>query len=233
MDEHLPFRNYSMNNTDFLPVDAWRTLRIMAEFVSSFEEMSKVPNQLVAVFGSARVKSGTEAYQEALDIGRMLVENNYGVVTGGGPGIMEAALKGAYEAGGKTVGLNIELPMEQQPNPYQSMSLSFHYFFVRKVCFLKYATAIVVFPGGFGTMDELSEVLTMIQTNKINPIPVILVGKDFWSGFVRWVEKSLITEGMIGKVDLELFHLVDTAREAVDYLVACHRFGRRGTVKPM
>ena len=159
------------------------------------------------------------------------MEAGYGVITGGGPGIMGAASRGAFEAGGKSIGLNIELPMEQHPNPYQNTSLSFRYFFIRKVCFLKYSTAIIVFPGGFGTLDELSEVLTMIQTRKINPIPVILVGKSFWSGLLHWFKNTLVAEGTIAEADLGLFHITDSAEDAVGYLEECHRYGRRGTVK--
>jgi len=144
---------------------------------------------------------------------------------------MEAASRGAFEAGCRTVGLNIELPMEQHPNPYQTLSLSFHYFFIRKVCFLKYSTAEIVFPGGYGTLDEFSEVLTMVQTNKINLIPIILVGKEYWKGFVNWVKNTMTQAGMISPEDLELVRLVDSAEEAVEYLVECHRYGRRGTVK--
>ena len=144
---------------------------------------------------------------------------------------MEAASRGAFEAGGLSIGLNIELPMEQHPNPYQTLSLSFRYFFVRKVCFLKYSTAVIVYPGGFGTLDEISEVLTMVQTGKINMIPIIFVDKDFWGGVVNWFKDSLVSKGMISPEDTELFQLVDTAEEAVDYLRDCHRYGRRGTVK--
>ena len=161
----------------------------------------------------------------------MLVDAGYGVITGGGPGIMEAASRGAFEAKGTSIGLNIELPMEQNPNKYQTQSLFFRYFFVRKVCFLKYSTAIVVYPGGFGTLDELSEVLTMVQTGKINMVPIIFVDKKFWGGMIDWFKNSLVAEGMIDKADLELFHLVDTAEEAVAYLQECHRYGRRGTVR--
>ena len=157
-----------------------------------------MPDQLVAVFGSARTPEDSPLFKEAMEVGRRLVEAGYGVITGGGPGIMGAASRGAFEAGGKSIGLNIELPMEQHPNPYQNTSLSFRYFFIRKVCFLKYSTAIIVFPGGFGTLDELSEVLTMIQTRKINPIPVILVGG------IRWLEtaKRLLEEEVCDFISL-------------------------------
>ncbi len=220
-----------LNNTEFMPADSWRILRIMSEFVESFDEMGRQPEDLVSVFGSARTPEGSEYYEMARDVGRRLVEAGYGVITGGGPGIMGAASRGAFEAGGRSVGLNIQLPMEQHPNPYQTESLSFRYFFVRKVCFLKYSTAIMIFPGGFGTLDELAEVLTMVQTNKINRIPLILVGKKFWEGFLRWVRQNMADGGMIAAKDLELVKLVDSAEEAVEYLLQCHRFGRRGTVR--
>jgi len=221
---------YSRSQTEFLNMDAWRIMRVMGEFVESFDYMARVPEMLVSVFGSARVKAGSELYESARETGRRLVEAGYGVITGGGPGIMEAASRGAFEAKGRSVGLNIELPMEQKPNPYQTNSLSFRYFFIRKVCFLKYSTAIIVYPGGFGTMDELSEVLTMLQTGKISMIPFILVGKKFWSGFLRWVKSSMLECDMIEPEDMELIKLVDTAEEAVDYLCECHRYGPHGTV---
>ncbi len=219
-------------NSEFMPVDAWRIMRIMAEFVESFETMSKMPERLVAVFGSARTPEDSPPYKEACEVGRQLVDAGYGVITGGGPGIMGAANRGAFEAGGCSIGLNIELPMEQHPNQYQSTSLTFHYFFVRKVCFLKYSTAIIVFPGGFGTLDELAEVLTMIQTGKINPIPIILVCKKYWEGFLHWVKTVMLTDKMISPSDFDLIHLVDTGAEAVEYLKLCHRFGLHGTVRP-
>lgn len=218
-------------NIDFMPVDSWRILRIMSEFVESFETMSRMPDNLIAVFGSARTPEDSPEYQAARQTGAMLVKAGYGVITGGGPGIMGAASRGAKEAGGRAIGLNIELPMEQHPNEYQTDSLSFRYFFIRKVCFLKYASGIIVFPGGFGTLDELSEVLTMIQTSKINPIPVILVGKNFWNGFLHWIKGTLVAEGMIAEFDQKIYHLVDSAEEAVAYLQDCHRYGRNSTVR--
>ena len=219
------------NNSEFIPADSWRILRIMSEFVDSFDYMAKMPEMLVSVFGSARTKEDNPLYAEARNTGKLLVDAGYGVITGGGPGIMEAASRGAFEAGGTSIGLNIELPMEQHPNTYQTDSLSFRYFFVRKVCFLKYSTALIVYPGGFGTLDELSEVLTMVQTNKINMVPIVFVGKKFWQGFIDWVQNTLIEEGMISPEDLNLFKVVDSGKEAVDWLIECHRYGRRGTVK--
>ena len=218
-------------NKDFMPMDSWRVLRIMAEFVNSFETMNLKQGMMVSVFGSARTAPEEPYYQSAVECGKLLAEAGYGVITGGGPGIMEAASRGAKEAGGQSIGLNIELPMEQHPNPYQTESLSFHYFFIRKVCFLKYSTAVIVYPGGFGTMDELSEVATMIQTAKINLIPVILVGKKFWSGLIDWFQNVMVTEKMISPEDMELLKVVDSAQEAVDFLCDCHRYGKRSTVK--
>ena len=232
MSDMSDFQNFSAEcNRDFMPADSWRILRIMSEFVESFDSMGCHDRMLVSVFGSARTAETDEDYVSARKLGKLLVDSGYGVITGGGPGIMEAASRGAFEAGGLSIGLNIELPMEQHPNPYQTLSLSFRYFFVRKVCFLKYSTAVIVYPGGFGTLDEISEVLTMVQTGKINMIPIIFVDKGFWGGVVNWFKDSLVSKGMISPEDTELFHLVDTAEEAVNYLRDCHRYGRRGTVK--
>lgn len=222
--------NYG-SNLDFMPAESWRILRIMSEFVESFDRLGSSKQLHVSVFGSARTPVDSEYYNAAVEVGKRLVESGYGVITGGGPGIMEAASKGAFEAGGRSVGLNIELPMEQYPNPYQNESLSFRYFFVRKVCFLKYSSAVIVFPGGFGTLDELSEVLTMVQTGKINMIPIIFVGSSFWKGMVEWFKSELAAGGMISPGDMDLFKVVDTAEEAVSYLEECHRYSRRSSVK--
>ena len=222
---------FSRRQTAFLNMDAWRIMRVMGEFVESFDYMARIQEMLVSVFGSARTPEGSELYESAREVGKLLVKSGYGVVTGGGPGIMEAASRGAFEAKGRSVGLNIELPMEQHPNPYQTDSLTFRYFFIRKVCFLKYSTAVIVYPGGFGTLDELSEVLTMLQTEKINMIPLILVGKKFWHGFLRWVNGAMVENGVISPEDVELFKVVDSAQEAVDYLCECHRYGPHGTMR--
>ncbi len=222
--------NYG-SNLDFMPAESWRILRIMSEFVESFDRMGNVRQLHVSVFGSARTPKDSKYYNEAVEVGKQLVNAGYGVITGGGPGIMEAASKGAFEAGGRSVGLNIELPMEQYPNPYQNESLSFRYFFVRKVCFLKYSSAVIVFPGGFGTLDELSEVLTMVQTGKINMIPIIFVGSEFWNGLVGWFKQQLVDDGMISPGDIDLFKVVDSAEEAVSYLEECHRYSKRSSVK--
>ena len=219
------------SNLDFMPAESWRILRIMSEFVESFDRMGSAQQLHVSVFGSARTPVGSEYYSAAVELGKLLVKAGYGVITGGGPGIMEAASKGAFEAGGRSVGLNIELPMEQFPNPYQNESLSFRYFFVRKVCFLKYSSAVIVFPGGFGTLDELSEVLTMVQTGKINMIPIIFVGRKFWEGMIGWFKEQLAGGGMISPEDMNLFKVVDTAEEAVSYLEECHRYSKCSSVK--
>jgi len=215
---------------DFMPMDSWRVMRIMSEFVQSFEDMRQMPKMLVSVFGSARTPEDDPVYASARELGNRLADAGYGVITGGGPGIMEAASRGAFEKGGISIGLNIKLPMEQHPNPYQTMSLDFDYFFVRKVSFLKYSTAIIVYPGGFGTLDELSEVLTMVQTNKINLIPIIFVNKKFWGGLIKWFKTTLIDDGMISPEDINLIEVVDTAEEAVEYLKECHRYGKRSSV---
>ena len=211
--------------------DTWRIFRIMSEFVESFEDMAELDVPLITVFGSARTPVDNHYYQEAEKLGKLLANAGYGVVTGGGGGIMEAAHKGAYDAGGQTVGLNIVLPHEQRPNPYQTKSLDFRYFFIRKVNFLKYAVGVFIFPGGFGTMDEFFESLTLVQTNKVNRIPLILVGKEFWQGALEWIDKSLDAHGYISPEDKELYKVVDSAEEGMAYLAECHRFGAVGTVK--
>ena len=210
--------------------DTWRVFRIMAEFVESFEAMGHC-QKLVTIFGSARTQSTDIFYKEAEKLAALLVENDYGVVTGGGGGIMEAGNKGAFEAKGLSIGLNIDLPFEQKPNEFQNIELSFRYFFIRKVCFLKYAVATVIFPGGFGTLDELSEAITLAQTNKINRIPIVLVGKKFWNPLVEWFSTTLLTTGMVSEKDLKLIHVVDSADEACDFIQQCHQYGIQNTVK--
>ena len=211
--------------------DTWRVFVIMSELVESMDTLGDY-QALVPIFGSARTKASDPAYKSAEKLASILVENGYGVMSGGGPGIMEAANRGAMEAGGLSVGLNIELPHEQHPNPYQNLQLDFRYFFVRKVCFMKYAVALVAYPGGFGTLDEFMEVVTLIQTNKANRIPLVLVGKKFWSPLIRWIKNSLLAEGLISPEDIDLFKLVDTAQEAHDYILKYHSIsGARGTVK--
>ncbi len=201
--------------------DSWATFKIMAEFVEGFEKMSKI-GPCVSVFGSARTKNDSKYYILAEEIAAKLVAAGFGVITGGGPGIMEAGNKGAFEAGGISVGLNIELPFEQFNNRYidRNKSINFDYFFVRKVMFMKYAQGFVAMPGGFGTMDELFEALTLIQTQKVAQFPIVLVGTDYWGGLIDWMKKVMgEQEGNIHLKDLEMFKLVDTADDAVNYIL--------------
>lgn len=196
--------------------DTWQIFKIMAEFVEGFEKMSKI-GPCVSIFGSARTAPDHKYYLLAEEIAFQLTKEGYGVITGGGPGIMEAANKGAQKAKGKSVGLNIKLPFEQTPNPYidSDKCITFDYFFVRKLMFIKYAQGFIVLPGGFGTMDELFESLTLIQTKKIARFPIVLVGKDYWGGLEEWIRNVLITEKYINSEDTKLFTVVDTAEEAV------------------
>lgn len=226
-----PDDSNTFNRNGFMPMDSWRVLRIMSELVESFDTLNPTTDLFVSVFGSARTKESEPDYLSAVECGKLLVEHGYSVITGGGGGIMEAASKGAFEAGGNVVGLNIELPMEQNPNKYQTLSLDFRYFFLRKVSFLKYSTAFIIYPGGFGTLDELSEVLTMVQTGKINMVPIIFVGSKYYQGLIDWFKTTMIDAGMISPEDMDLIKVVDTADEAVQYLCECHRYGKRTTVK--
>jgi uncharacterized protein (TIGR00730 family) len=194
--------------------DSWRMFRIMAEFVDGFEALAKY-HPAVSIFGSTRIKPGDEVYQKAEQIGKLLAENGFAVITGGGPGVMEAANKGAFSAGGKSIGLNIELPHEQKPNPYTNITLNFRYFFVRKVMFVKYAVAYIILPGGFGTMDEMLEAVTLIQTNKIRPFPVILVGSNYWKGFLDWMKDVVLKYEKISLADIEILQLIDEPEEIV------------------
>ncbi|MDZ7703018.1 MAG: TIGR00730 family Rossman fold protein [Trueperaceae bacterium] len=197
---------------DSLASESWRLFRIMGEFVQGFEEMNDV-GRAVTIYGSARLKADNPYYQQAETLARRLAERGYTVLTGGGPGIMEAGNKGAFEADGRSVGLCIALPHEQDSNPYLTDEIAFNYFFVRKVMMVKYSSAFVVFPGGFGTIDELFESLTLIQTKKIHPFPVYLVGRDYWQGLVDWLESSLLAAGTIAAKDLDLFKVVDDVEE--------------------
>lgn len=197
--------------------ESWRLFKIMAEFVEGFELLPKVyPG--VTIFGSARVERGSPEYHKAETLGKLLVKSGFSVITGGGPGIMEAANKGAAEAGGYSVGLNIKLPMEQEPNPYANVRLEFKYFFIRKVMLAKYSVAFVFFPGGYGTMDEMFEILTLIQTKKIRPVPVVLVDKNFWKPLYTWFSKTLVTTGKISPTELEIFRILDEPEETVTFI---------------
>lgn len=199
--------------------NSWQIFKIMAEFVDGFEKMSKI-GPCVSVFGSARTKPGSKYYEMAVEIAGKLTAEGYGVITGGGPGIMEAANKGAHQAGGKSVGMNIELPHEQYANPYVDAGnlISFDYFFVRKVMLVKYSQGFIVMPGGFGTMDEMFEAITLIQTNKIGKFPIVMVGADYWGGLIDWIKGTLLKEGTISPEDLELWNVVDSATEAVEII---------------
>jgi uncharacterized protein (TIGR00730 family) len=199
--------------------DSWAIFKIMSEFVNGYESMAKI-GPCISVFGSARTQPANKYYQLAVNVSKLLGERGYGVITGGGPGIMEAGNKGAQEGGGKSVGLNIDLPFEQQGNPYidADSNLVFDYFFVRKVIFVKYAQGFVVLPGGFGTMDELFEALTLIQTKKISRKPVVLIGKSYWQGLFDWIKATMLAEGNISEEDLNFFTVVDTEQEAIAYI---------------
>ncbi len=204
--------------------DIWRIFRIMAEFVDGFELMGKIKPS-IAVFGSARAKPGDKYYKLAEEVGREIVKKGFGVITGGGPGIMEAANKGAKEAGGSSTGVNIQLPHEQMHNPYidSDKLLDFRYFFVRKVMFFKYAQGYILMPGGFGTIDESFEVLTLIQTKKTQKFPVVLMGTEFWSSLLEWVKETQLRSGFINEEDLNLFKLTDDPAEAANLISEFHK----------
>lgn len=199
---------------DFTDTDPWRIFKIMGEFVDGFDHLADVACG-VTIFGSARTAAEDRDYQLAVETGRLLAETGFAVITGGGPGIMEAANKGAYEAGGVSVGCNIRLPFEQYSNPWLTHSITFNYFFVRKVMFVKYAAAFVIFPGGFGTLDELFEALTLIQTQKISNFPVVLMGSEYWQDLVNWFKNMMLREKKISPEDLKLITVTDSPREAV------------------
>lgn len=201
--------------------DSWMVFKIMAEFVDGYEKLAKI-GPCVSIFGSARLQPGNHYYEMATEIAEKITDIGFGVITGGGPGIMEAGNKGARNRGGKSIGLNIELPFEQHFNPYidKGFNMDFDYFFVRKVMFVKYSQGFVVMPGGFGTLDEFTEALTLIQTNKIGKFPIVLVGTEFWSGLLEWFQNTLLNTGMISEDDLQLYRIVDTADDAVAHIKA-------------
>ena len=211
--------------------DSWQIFKIMSEFVEGFDTMSKI-GPCVSVFGSARTQSDNKYYQQAEEIGYLLTQKGYGVITGGGPGIMEAANKGAKRGEGKSVGLNIELPFEQSYNEYidKDKILNFDYFFVRKVMFVKYAQGFIVLPGGVGTLDELFEAITLIQTQKIGKFPIVLVGITYWEGLLDWIKETMLAiEANINPDDMDLFNLVDTTEQAVEII---EEFYKKYTLKP-
>jgi len=208
----MPERQYVID--DLKVEDTWRLFHIISEFVEGFETLPDV-YPAVSIFGSSRVKKGDPDYDLAYKMARRLVENGFNVITGGGPGIMEAANRGAKEAGGKSVGLHIELPEEQLPNRYANVRLSFRYFFIRKVMFVKYAIAYIIFPGGYGTLDELFEALTLIQTKRIKKFPVILINKAYWKDLIQWLTQKVHKYGAISKEDMEIFEIVDSPEDAI------------------
>ena len=195
--------------------DAWRLFKILSEFVEGFDTLATVP-PAVTFFGSARVVEGDWEYDSARELAAKLAAEECAIITGGGPGVMEAANRGAQEANGVSIGLNIEIPFEQLPNAYIDKLISFRYFFVRKVMFVKYSVAFIILPGGFGTMDELFEALTLIQTHKIKPFPVYMIGKDYWSGLIDWLKKRMLGEKKISPEDLEYLHIVDSHEEVIE-----------------
>lgn len=216
MSENTPQKDWNVIKSN----DSWAIFKIMSEFVVGYEKMARI-GPCISVFGSARTKLDNKYFQMAEKVSFLLAERGYGIITGGGPGIMEAGNKGAQRGGGKSVGLNIDLPFEQNNNPFidDDKNLHFDYFFVRKVVFVKYAQGFVVLPGGFGTMDELFEAMTLIQTHKIDKRPIVLIGKDYWSGLVDWIKKNMLTaENNVSEADLDLFSVVDTPEEAVEYI---------------
>ncbi|MCT1529804.1 TIGR00730 family Rossman fold protein [Sphingobacterium daejeonense] len=210
--------------------DSWQIFKIMSEFVDGFEKLAKI-GPCVSIFGSARTPDEHKYYEMTVEIARLLADRGYGVISGGGPGIMEAANKGAYNAGGKSVGLNIELPFEQFHNKYidRDKLLEFNYFFVRKVMFMKYSQGYIVLPGGFGTMDELFEAITLIQTGKIARFPIVLVGSEYWNGLFDWIKNTMLGNKYISEEDLNLYRMVDSAEEATEHIF---RFYDKYLLKP-
>ena len=222
--------NQVKNWSEIKSNDSCALFKIMSEFVEGYETLSAI-GPCISIFGSARTQEGDSNYQLTIDIAEAIAESGYGVISGGGPGIMEAANRGAQKARGTSVGLNIELPYEQQSNPYidQDKLINFQYFFVRKVMFVKYAQGFIVMPGGVGTLDELFEAYTLIQTDKVSKFPIILVGRDYWGGLIDWIKETVLKEKNISPEDLDLFELVDTKDEVMDCL---NRFYIKDNYKP-
>ena len=208
--------------------ETWRVFRIMSEFVDGFETLKDL-GPAISIFGSARTKRGELSYETALKVSEMLARLGFAIISGGGPGIMEAANRGARLGKSVSVGLNIQLPAEQKPNRYQNKSLTFRHFFARKVMFVKYASGYIIMPGGFGTLDEFFESLTLIQTGKIRRFPVVLMGRKYWEGLIRWMEQTLIEQGTISPGDMNLFYLTDSPEDAVEYILKFHRESIRPT----
>ncbi len=211
----------------FHQTDTWRVLRIMGEFVEAFDTLAEL-GPAVTLFGSARVRAGHPQYEATVEVARILGEAGYAIITGGGPGLMEAGNRGAKAAGALSIGLNIELPFEQGSNRFVELPINFHYFFVRKTAFVKYAQAFVIFPGGFGTMDELFEALTLIQTGKVQNFPIVLYDSQYWEGLIAWLKNTMLSGGKIGPEDLNLLHITDSAQEILDIIQkASQREGSR------
>ena len=210
MDKQYVLDNMSLK-------ESWRLFHIMAEFVEGFENLTSL-HPAITFFGSARSRKGEELYENTYELAKLFAKNGFNIITGGGPGVMEAANKGAKEGGAKSVGINIELPFEQKPNPYATIRLNFKYFFIRKVMFLKYAVAYVVMPGGIGTLDEFFEAVTLVQTKKMRPFPIILVGSSYWAGLIEWMKINLLDTGKITKEDLDIFKIMDDPHEIVEYV---------------
>jgi len=206
---------YPANNED-----TWRLFRIMAEFVEGFETLSRI-GPCITIFGSARTPKTHKYYKLTVETARLSVRNGYGVITGGGPGIMEAANKGAAMENGRSIGLNIQLPYEQKPNPYVKLLLNFRHFFCRKVMFLKYTSAVIIMPGGYGTMDEMFETLTLIQTQKIGTLPLVLMGKEFWGGLIDWLKDTMLKHKYISPEDIDMMLITDDPLEAIDFINKC------------
>ena len=202
---------------EFTHTDTWRVFRIMGEFVEGFDELATLTRG-VSIFGSARTSPDDPDYKAAQETAALLAREGFAVITGGGPGIMEAANRGAFEAGGLSIGCNIELPFEQRPNPYQTRGLKFKYFFVRKMMFVKYSLGFIIFPGGFGTLDELFEALTLIQTQKISNFPVVLFGSAYWQGLLDWIRDFAMKQGKVSEKDLQLLHVTDSPAEVVEII---------------
>jgi len=217
-----------MKTDEFGPGETWRVFRIMSEFVEGFETLKDL-GPAITIFGSARTGKDDWSYKATLKVAMMLAQRGFAIISGGGPGVMEAANKGARMGKGVSVGLNIKLPEDQKPNRYQDVSLTFRHFFARKVMFVKYASGYVIMPGGFGTLDEFFESLTLIQTAKIRRFPVVLMGRKYWEGLIRWMEQTLIDEGTISAADLNLFYLADHPEDAVEYIVKFHQDSIRPT----
>src|SRR5437588_1904119 len=222
-DEHALERSMQF---DFTNTDPWRVFRIMSEFVEGFDELSHIPPS-VAIFGPARIKPEEPTYQAAVETARLLAKAGFGIITGGGPGIMEAGNKGAQQGGNVSIGCNIELPFEQGPNPFLDVSLDFHYFFVRKTMFVKYAEAFVIFPGGFGTMDELFEALLLIQTKKVSHFPVILYDSNYWAGLINWIRDTKLASEKIVPEDQDLLLLSDDPEEICKIVIDAYQEGYR------